>query len=331
MNEHHDPKAGPRLGSLTAALCGAVLISVLASVAWNLSGGRLLAMSSPSMCPTACIGSLVAIQPLAGPVHSGEMITFRPPGISGEFTHRVVAVEANGSFITKGDAQTSPDPWVVSPSEVIGRVSFTISGLGLWLRALPMVALGTLALLFARRFINLRNRLSFERLFGTMVVVLPVLRMHPLVSGQLIQAVPDPHRHGWFMGLVVNTGLLPAQIHVTGGTVLHHLAASHLAWVKGPGALGMELRIHESAALPLWGWGVVLAAVLSPIVSFLVYRLRSDVEIEGEGAPIHVEFMSVGHMLPAMAAPRSLEEAVDAVIAAAIEILARDGELQPTR
>ena len=37
-------------------------------------------MATPSMCPAVCVGSLVADQPLNGPLHTGELITFHPPG-----------------------------------------------------------------------------------------------------------------------------------------------------------------------------------------------------------------------------------------------------------
>jgi signal peptidase I len=282
----HAKAKGPRVGALTALLCVSVAVSALAVFGWYLSGGRLLAMTTPSMCPTACVGSLVAVQPLAGAVHPGELVTFRPPGQSATFTHRVVKVESNGSFTTKGDAETSPDPWVVPPSDVVGRVSFTVAGLGWWLRALPMVAAGTVVLLFARRAYRLRNRRTFERTFGVLIVAVPLIILRPLIRGELIENVADPHHHGWFKGLFVNTGLLPAQLTVTGGRTVPPLAPSRLTWLYGPKTTSSTFGVRQWAALPTWAWVVVGALVLSPIIGFLLYRATRPVELESAGVRV---------------------------------------------
>ena len=40
-----------RGGVLSGAALGVVLVAVTAVAAWNLSGGKLLVMATPSMCP----------------------------------------------------------------------------------------------------------------------------------------------------------------------------------------------------------------------------------------------------------------------------------------
>jgi signal peptidase I len=282
----HAHVKGPRIGALTALLAVSVALSALAVFGWSLSGGRLLSMSTPSMCPTVCVGSLVAVRPLEGAVHPGELVTFRPPGQSATFTHRVVKVEDNGSFTTKGDAEASPDPWVVPPSDVIGRVSFTLAGVGWWLRALPMVAAGTLVLLFARRAYRLRNRRTFERTFGVLIVAVPLIVLRPLIRGDLIENVADPHHRGWFKGLFVNTGLLPAQLTVTGGHRVPVLPPSRLTWLYGPKTTSSVFGVRQWAALPTWAWVVVGALVLSPIVGFLLYRATRPIERESVGVRV---------------------------------------------
>jgi signal peptidase I len=279
----HARLQAPRIGALTATLCVAVVVSALAIAGWDLSGGRLLTMSTASMCPTVCVGSLVAVEPQSGPVHPGELVTFRPPGQGAAFTHRVVRVEDNGSFTTKGDAEASPDPWVVPPQDVVGRVAFTVSGLGWWLRALPMVAVGTALLLGTRRFYRLRNRRSFERLVGVTVVAVPLLLLHPLISGQLIEVVKDPHRRGWLRGLFVNTGLLPEHLQVIGGQTLPRLGSSRLHWITGPKSKASVLGVHQWAALPAWGWAIVATLVLAPVIGFVVYRATRTVEPDTAG------------------------------------------------
>jgi signal peptidase len=282
----HAPLKGPRIGALTATLAVAVLVSALGVFGWELSGGRLMTMTTPSMCPTVCVGSLVAIRPQTGPVHPGELVAFHPPGQSATFTHRVVKVEDNGSFTTKGDAEASPDPWVVPPHDVVGQVAFTVFGLGWWLRALPMVAAGTILLLLTRRAYRQRNRRSFERVFGVLILTAPLLVLHPLIRGQMIEAVSDPRRPGWMKGLFVNTGLLPAQLHIVGAGVVPSVGPSRLVWLRGPKVSEGIMGVRQWAALPAWGWAVVAAIVLAPLIGFVLYRAFRRIEPDTGGVPV---------------------------------------------
>ena len=129
----HARLKGPRLGALTARSLVAVIVSAVAVFGWQLSGGRMLAMTTPSMCPTVCVGSLVAVRPprSARCIRASSCRSTRR-GRTATFTHRVVKVEDNGSFTTKGDAEASPDPWVVPPATSSAAVSFTLFGLGWW-------------------------------------------------------------------------------------------------------------------------------------------------------------------------------------------------------
>jgi signal peptidase I len=272
--------SGPSVSTFTMALCAAVIVSVLATAGWMVSGGRLLDVTTPSMCPTVCVGSLVAVHPYSGPLAAGELVTFVPPGQTQMFTHRIAKILPNGSFTTKGDAESSPDPWIITRAEMVGKVNFALAGVGWWLRALPLVAVGTFLLLMVRRTVKARHRRSFERLFGAGIVTIALLVLKPLVRGQLVQATLDPHHQGWIKGLIVNEGLLPAQFHVVKGQVLHRLSPSKLHFVSGPRTDKGYMIIHQWASLPWWGWGIVLALVLSPMCGFLAYRLRTPLEAD---------------------------------------------------
>jgi signal peptidase I len=260
-----------------------VLLSAAGIFGWDLSGGRLLATTTPSMCPAVCVGSLVAVRPLEGPVRPGQLVAFRPPGQRAVFTHRVVAVEADGSFTTKGDAEASPDPWRVAPSGVVGRVAFTVFGLGWWLRALPLLAVGAFSLLVARRVYRWRDRRAFERLFGVTVLAAAFLVERPLLSGQVIAVEADRGHPGWLKGLFVNTGLLPASPRVAGAGPPPMVSPSHLAWTRGPADAGSTIRIHLAAALPGLAWGIVALIVAAPLVGFVLYRARRPVEADPTG------------------------------------------------
>jgi signal peptidase I len=284
VTARHARRRGPRVSLLTAALCAAVLLSAAGIFGWDLSGGRLMTTTTPSMCPAVCVGSLVAVRPLEGPVHPGELVAFRPPGQRAVFTHRVVAVEADGSFTTKGDAEASPDPWLVAPSDVVGRVAFTLFGLGWWLRALPLLAVGAFSLLVARRVYRWRDRRAFERLFGVTVLAAVLPAERPLLSGQVIAVEADPGHPGWLKGLFVNTGLLPASPRVAAaGGPPSVVSPSHLVWTRGPADAGSTIRVHLAAALPGWAWAVMALIVAAPLAGFVLYRVRRPVEADPTG------------------------------------------------
>ena len=168
-------------------------------------------------------------------------------------------------------------------SGVVGRVAFTLSGLGWWLRALPLLAVGAFSLLVARGACRWRDRRAFERVFGVVVVAVVLLAEHPLISGQLITVEADPGHPGWLKGLFVNTGLLPASPGVAGAGAPPVVAPSHLAWARGPAAAGSSIRVHLTAALPGWAWALVALIVAAPMVSFLLYRARCPMEADPTG------------------------------------------------
>lgn len=104
-------------------------------------GHPLLRVLSGSMTPTFRTGDLVIDQPIsaqaATSLHVGEIVTFDEPGSNGALlvTHRIYQVipAAHGpgglrtvSYVTKGDANNTPDSWRVVPSEVLARYEFRL-------------------------------------------------------------------------------------------------------------------------------------------------------------------------------------------------------------
>jgi signal peptidase len=88
-------------------------------------------VQSDSMSPAIGAGSVVYVNDVsAADISTDDVITYRSGGgDSNRVTHRVVAVvEEDGQrrFRTKGDANEDPDPGLVSPSRVVGRVSFHV-------------------------------------------------------------------------------------------------------------------------------------------------------------------------------------------------------------
>lgn len=111
-------------------------------------GWRFDAVLSGSMEPALPLGGVVFIKPVEpADIGPGSIIAYR----SGEplITHRVVDVidESELSFITKGDANQSPDLSPVPAASVVGKVIFDVPYLG-YLAAFVKSPLGFLLAIF---------------------------------------------------------------------------------------------------------------------------------------------------------------------------------------
>ena len=96
-------------------------------------GHPVLMVLSGSMTPTFRTGDLIVDLHVTAekPMRRGQIITFEEPGSGGQLliTHRIYRVVRTRSipgdalgigYVTKGDANSGPDPWVVTPAEVMG-------------------------------------------------------------------------------------------------------------------------------------------------------------------------------------------------------------------
>jgi hypothetical protein len=81
-----------------------------------------------SMEPGIPAGSEVEVVALAGPVRLGEVLVFVPS--AGEYLcgHRVIAVQSDGSALTRGDQTGAPDEWVEPARQVGAAVRFRLGG-----------------------------------------------------------------------------------------------------------------------------------------------------------------------------------------------------------
>jgi hypothetical protein len=265
------------VGLLQLAAVGAVVAIVLAASGWELSGGSLSVMETPSMCPTACVGSLVADRPVAGPVHVGELVSFHPPDSFAEtYTHYVYRIFSNGMIQTRGAAELKPDPWLITRSDIVSRTVFTVWGLGWLLRALPMLAVGVLLWVVARQWITEKSRRSWDRIWLAMLVVVPVWVLHPLVRGAVRGVSEDLAHHHWTVANVINTGLLPVSFSTSRGEAVAHVSSTAAAQVAGPVSKSGYLLVRETISLYWWGWVLCALVVLSPMLGYLWHVLRDD-------------------------------------------------------
>ncbi len=87
-----------------------------------------------SMEPTIKLGSVVGLAEISpANVQKGDIIAFTVDQMDIPVTHRVLErIEENGvyRFRTQGDNVEDPDPWVVEPGNILGKVVFAIPYVG---------------------------------------------------------------------------------------------------------------------------------------------------------------------------------------------------------
>jgi signal peptidase len=105
---------------------------------------KIYAVQTGSMSPTIPPASAVFVKPDV--YHVGQPISFYEHG--SVVTHRLMAVHADGTIETKGDANATIDPWHVSTKDIIGEVVYSPPMLGYWLVYLRN-PLGLLSILIA--------------------------------------------------------------------------------------------------------------------------------------------------------------------------------------
>src|SRR3989344_8215813 len=125
----------------------AILISAaafLVYVAVPYFGNKALIVRSGSMQPAIGVGDLVVVnarKPVAAPAPAifpkykiGDIVAFSgQKDTSTITTHRIVDIKAEEGkiqYVTKGDANDSPDSGLVSEDKILGKSAFKIAGLG---------------------------------------------------------------------------------------------------------------------------------------------------------------------------------------------------------
>jgi hypothetical protein len=264
-------------GILAPAFLAAVTVAVALVLAWDLSGGQLRVMETPSMCPSVCVGSLIGGRPLAGPHHLAELVTFHPPGSTTEtYTHEISRILPGGRIQTRGVGNTDHDPWLITRSDIVDGVTFTVWGLGWLFEALPLLAVGALAWAVTTPMIAIRTRRAWDRIWVTALVALPLWLLHPLVEATVISTTADPERHRWMRMTVVNTGLLPSAFHADRGGVTAHVDPTLLAHTSGPPDGHGAIVVTQTVSLHWWGWVTVGCVVASPLLGYLWHMWQDD-------------------------------------------------------
>ncbi len=110
----------------------AVLVAIILAVGFVMAAARygweFDAVLSGSMEPALGVGGLVVIKPIdASQVETGDVISFKLPGVDTPICHRVIDIQPTASgrvFQTKGDANEEPDINPVPADAINGKEVF---------------------------------------------------------------------------------------------------------------------------------------------------------------------------------------------------------------
>jgi len=123
----------------------AVLLFGVYAMVHSVTPGQFI--KTGSMSPTMPAGSIVLDLPVSS-VHVGDVITVRDPIDGSKVTHRVAAVQSDGTIVTKGDANPTVDTPLapLKINDVVGKVIFHME----WWRLL-IIAVGVIVMIMVAR------------------------------------------------------------------------------------------------------------------------------------------------------------------------------------
>ena len=120
-----------RLGLIVVNLAIVVALVAIVFVDFGITGNpwyRIVGITGGSMEPTIHRGDAIVVAPAPTKVEPGMVLLM---AVGNELlTHRVVAVNTDGSFVTRGDANRVDDPQPPSPSRSTGSTSRPFPGWG---------------------------------------------------------------------------------------------------------------------------------------------------------------------------------------------------------
>jgi len=120
-----------------------VLLATFVVLATGVLSYKVYVVHTGSMSPTIPPGSAVIVH--EGHYKLGQVITFTEHGLT--VTHRLVSINAQGLTTTKGDANSTPDPWHVPKKQIIGGVVAAPRYVGYWITYLKNpLGLGSIVL-----------------------------------------------------------------------------------------------------------------------------------------------------------------------------------------
>ncbi|WP_116416955.1 signal peptidase I [Subtercola boreus] len=257
-----------------ASVLGAVL---LAALVFFLTGGRWFVVQTPSMGETAPVGTLILTTPTYDSNEVGDVITFHPPTTPDEvYTHRIISIDADGAISTRGDINGATDPWQLRSSDIIGHASFILPTAGWVVKAIPIVAVGSLLVWALSSMFRSPTTRSALRVAGTsLVVAVAAYILRPLIGIVVLSTTADTTGA---TATVVSTGILPIRVQAAGGNTAD-LVTGQVGTLTVPSLLDTsQYHLASALNLSLLGWVILLAVCAIPLLWTIIIGLPADPE-----------------------------------------------------
>ena len=142
------------------ALLALGTLAVMSLLPMIIPGYTSASITSGSMMPTLRIGDVViAVDHGGAEIAPDTIVVYEDPRKHDLVTHRVVATNPDGSYITKGDVNGTPDPQPIPATDIVGKARWIVPFAGLprvwvaqrqWIPLLLMMAATALALWLSR-------------------------------------------------------------------------------------------------------------------------------------------------------------------------------------
>jgi hypothetical protein len=271
-----EPIAGRRVRAAVLAAFVVAAVGFAAFVGyWVASGGRWFIVETPSMGTSAPVGTLLWEKPVGiKDLHVGEFITFRPPGSSTTYSHRVYSINSDGTISTKGQI-TSPDPWRLHGSDIVGKVEMRWWAVGWLVKAAPLLILGGLvAWLLTARFASIRWRLPLRVISAAVLLAVAIVVYRPLTRAVQLSVIP---MHGGGRATYISTGLLPLRLQAAHGGHADIRAGQVGSVVSTHADSRGRYPISLHPHIPFWWWVVLVVACFVPAIWTTIVGRPRDV------------------------------------------------------
>ena len=268
-------------------------------------GWQPVTIISGSMAPTVQPGHVVVVEPFADQtLEKGVVVTYRDVDVDRLVTHRIAAIDEDGTITTKGDANAVDDPVPLTEDRIVGvgRLVVPAAGLpSLWAyqgRTDLLAVVGVLTVLAASSAASavstgtrsLRQRLSLRggtpqrarlRNLGLATGVLAVVAVlgATAVSRAAFVGAEDNNSNTFQASTVAAPATLDATCQPAG--ILDSTHKVHLQWGGVDGATGYVLERSTTSLV----WDVVVTApagqtsytdaVSKLVLSTMTYRVRA--------------------------------------------------------
>ena len=105
-----------------------LMIAAIVPLLW---GWRATVVTSGSMSPSIDTGDIVVTSPYDGRILGPGTIAVFEDGLGGQVAHRIVGVNPDGTYVTRGDANDAIDSSPLKPEQVVGVGRMLVPFVGL--------------------------------------------------------------------------------------------------------------------------------------------------------------------------------------------------------